>query len=96
MKELFCEIEKQPDTTASSLYVNFFTYEIDRGLVFQYKLLNDFNYPVDAGEIIIGGNNWQNWPPTTNDEQGHLNDENYILNKICEGLMLTRKISQPN
>jgi len=91
MKELTCELQKQPDSSVSKLWINFYTYEIDRGLIFQYKLLNDFDSTVDAGETVLGGADWQNWPPSEISEKGQRDDENYILNKICENLVLTRK-----
>lgn len=93
MKELTCELEKQQESTVSKLYVNFYTYEIEKGLIFEYKLLNQFDFPVDAGQVIIGGSDWQNWPPASNDPQGQIDDENYILNKICSSLLLIRKTS---
>jgi trans-2-enoyl-CoA reductase len=92
MKELTCEIEKENGSAVSKLWINFYTYEIDRGLIFQYKLLNDFDHPVDAGETILGGADWQNWPSSELNEQGEKNDENYILNKICDNLLLKRKV----
>lgn len=92
MKELTCQIEKQIGSSASKLWVNFYTYEIDRGLVFQYKILNDFDYVIDAGDTILGGEAWQNWPAAALDSDGEKQDENYILDKICENLLLSRKV----
>lgn len=101
MKELSCELEKQSVgstsnmwiNSATKLWINFYTYEIHQGLIFEYKLLNEFDYVVDAGKTTLGGSDWQNWPPAANDNIGDLQDENYILDKICNNLLVVRKQS---
>lgn len=85
MKTLSAKVKPTPNLNSRVIEVNFRDYEIERGLIFEYKILNEAAYTVNAGQVVIGGQDWQDWAPGTPES-----DEQYILDKVCERVGVER------
>lgn len=89
MKTLITKVVSTIGTSAKSLELNFFDFELGVGLKFQYRIFNQNNFPIDGGHVVLGGSDFQNWPPAPQGEE-ELFDENYVISKILPQLNLEK------
>jgi len=89
MKILYENITRTEDCNCSKIEINFYDYDIQQGMRFQYRLFNPKGFVLDGGEVCISGRDFQNWPSAPEGQEESF-DEAYIIEKILEKLNLQK------
>lgn len=89
MKTIILKVNSTISTSAKCLELNFSNFELGEGLKFQYRIFNLNNYPIDGGSVVLGGSDFQNWPPAPQGDEESF-DEDYIISKILPQLNLEK------
>ena len=89
MKTLYENIIKTENLNCSKIEINFCTYDLQRGMLFQNRLFTPNQFVLDGGEIYISGADFQNWPSAPEGQEESF-DEAYIISKILEKLNLQK------
>jgi hypothetical protein len=89
MKTLYENIIKTENLNCSKIEINFCTYDLQLGMLFQYRLFTPNEFVLDGGEICISGADFQNWPSAPEGQEESF-DEAYIISKLLEKLNLQK------
>lgn len=89
MKTLYENIIKTDNLNCSKIEINFCNYDLQRGMIFQYRLFTPNEFVLDGGEISISGKDFQDWPSAPEGQEESF-DQNYIVSKILEKLNIQR------
>lgn len=89
MKTLYENIIRTENLNCSKIEINFHNYDLQRGMIFQYRLFTPNQFVLDGGEVSISGTDFQNWPSAPEGQEESF-DEAYIISKILEKLNLQK------
>ncbi len=89
MKTINLKVISTIGTSAKDLELNFYDFELGVGLKFQYRIFNENDFPIDGGSVILGGSDFQDWPPAPQGDEESF-DKNYIISKILPQLNLEK------
>ena len=89
MKMLYADIIPTQYVNAHKIEIGFHTFDLQKGMIFQYRLLNQYDFPIDGNQIVLGGPDFQNWPAAPEGSEESF-DENYIIDKILTRLQLEK------
>lgn len=87
MKTILEAVEPKLNLNCHEVEINFREFDVERGMQFEVRILNDVGLCVDRRLEWLGGADWQKWPAQTPEE-----DEEYIREKVVAVRMqLVRK-----
>jgi intergrase/recombinase len=89
MKTLYENIVRTENLNCSKIEIDFYDYDLQQGMRFQYKLYTPKGFVLDGGNVDISGADFQNWPSAPEGQEAAF-DETYIIEKILEKLNLQK------